>query len=346
VLKFLQQLSLQEFRTMVNRNLSSQAASNIYKPWYNRPLVGNKSVVQHVANIFHRQEVPEDITFIYQRNLDKMTPLADLARGLDREKFTNDEFLYYVKISLMLKRNQGDYAGLEQYFELLTIALATKESFIKVQEIEFCYRGTKQQEFYTYVDSLLEANYTGAEFNEKVHEKLLQVSEDLYTIEGQESLNGYQRCLLNISDYNLGLKLLSLFKKHEYGNFTILKKLGEFVEKLVKSDLRSLNNFLLVVRVNYDIFERLGRIIQLPQNKSIPSVYSLMLQYMSLHCKHMLSYSQFQELVATLVKWQLPYRENQAILQTYNTKEYKTPKVFRQNMPGLEIYGKYDSLLP
>lgn len=274
-----------------------------------------------------------------------MNSYAEVAQNLDREKFTNEEFLFYVRITLLLKKGLEDYKGLQNYYELLAIALATKESFLKIEEIEFRYRGTKQQEFYQYVYSLLNESYTPTEFNGAVQEKLLEVNEQLFTIEGQEALNAYQKSLLTISDYNLGLRLLALFKKYEYGNFTLLRKLGEFIEKLIKQDLRSLNNFMLVVKTNYNVFERLGKIIELPENKSVPTTYAQMLQYLALQSKHMLSYSQFQELVAILLKWQIPYAENQAILETYNHKEYKYPKSFGKPKPGIGIYGKYSNYL-
>lgn len=135
------------------------------KPWWNKPIVGDKSIVEQILNRFHKPTVPQDIIFLYERNLKQMHPLAEVVRSLDKEKFTNQEFLHYVRINLLLKKNAEDYRGLKNCYDLLKVAFLTKDSFIKIEEIEFRYRGSKQQEFYQYVDHLLGESSEEINFN-------------------------------------------------------------------------------------------------------------------------------------------------------------------------------------
>ncbi len=62
------------------------------------------------------------------------------------------------------------------------------------------------------------------------------------------------RDINELSKYDLGLKLLSLFKKYDLKDFSILRNISGVVERLQGSDLFSPKTFSLPVQENYDVF--------------------------------------------------------------------------------------------
>lgn len=313
--------------------------------WWNKPVIGEESVVESLVSLLNKETVPQDITLNYAHNLEKITALGEQIQKYDKEKFTNQEFVFYVMINLYIKKNLDDYIGLNNSYELLKVAIATQHNFIKIEEIEFRHRGSKQQDFYRHVESLLEKNQPREEFNASIKSKLEEILPDLFTEEGKIALDSYHKALQEISFFDLGLRLLARFKRYEFSNFIILRKLREFITQIISQDLRIMSNLDLIVKSNYDIFERLGKIIEIPEQKNNPKTYSQILQYVALSSKHDLSFIQFQELVNLLIKWQQPYQENALIRETYNPKKYKQPKEFAKEIKGLPIYQKYQEYL-
>ena len=315
------------------------------KPWYNRPLIGEETLLEIILGSFYKKKVPQEAIKLHQNIFQAVYNQSGIVQQLDDAKFTNPEFVFYIKLILSIKKGAGQYSGLAYNYELLSVAFATKESFIKLEEIEFKYRARKQQELYTYVEKMLEENLSTVDFKREMKEKIASIRPNLQTQEGILAVNSYEQALEKISDSSLGLKLLARFKKYEMSNFTILRKLGEFVDSLTQTDIKDLTNFELIVRTNQEVFQRLGKIIEIPANKNKSQTYAQMMQYITLGKKHEYAYPKFQSLVSALLKWEEFYLKLLPVRQTYIPKKYKQPREFREEIPGLNIYKKYQEYL-
>lgn len=165
------------------------------------------------------------------------------------------------------------------------------------------------------------------------------------TEEGRTALQSYLKELYTLSEHELGLKLLSLFKQYQLTDFSVLKTISDIVDSLEKKDLHDLKGLVVTVKVNYEVFEKLGQIIGVPRSKSEPNTYGKIIQYIGLTYKYQTSYSKFQELVVLLSEWQKHYQSVIGVRQEYPVGEYKQPKDFAQEIPGMNLYLKYKNYL-
>jgi hypothetical protein len=73
------------------------------KPWWNRPLIGQKSLLERVNNWWQEkfilEEVPENSLDIYKNALKKIRDITNIAKAIDNAKFSNREFINFVKIN-------------------------------------------------------------------------------------------------------------------------------------------------------------------------------------------------------------------------------------------------------
>jgi hypothetical protein len=97
--------------------------------------------------------------------------------------------------------------------------------------------------------------------------------------------------------------------------------------------------------VHYDDFDALGKIININGKQSSPDTYARILQYMALEKRHEKSYDQFEQLMNLMRKWYPFYQAIIGIREEYSDKDYRKPKDFTKEIPGLELYHKYKNYL-
>ena len=315
------------------------------KHWWNRPLWGKKSMLQLLRSWLHKPQVSDGAIFHHNRELRQAQEIAKKAETIYSEKFSSEEFLLFVRIKGYLAAGVDEYEGLDNSAQLLKVAIETKNSFLTIEQIELRCRGSKQQEFYEFVVDLLGENLSKVEFRAQIQNKLAEVLPMMRTEEGRTALQSYLKELYTLSEHELGLELLSLFKQYQLTDFSVLKTISDIVNSLEKKDLHDLKGLVVTVKVNYEVFEKLGQIIGVPRSKSEPSTYGKIIQYIGLTYKYQTSYSKFQELVAPLSEWQKHYQSVIGVRQEYPVGEYKQPKDFAQEIPGMNLYLKYKNYL-
>ncbi len=314
-------------------------------PWWNRPVTGEDGLVKDLLGKFSKQEVSESALFLHNREMTDLRVFAKTAQAIDNEKFSSQEFLVFVKMKYLLRHGINEYQGLYESLQLLKVAIDAKDCFISIDQSELRYRGIKQQEFYKFVESLLSDHEDTTTFREQVHMKLADVLPQIKTEEGRTALQSYAKHLDQLSDSELGLRLLSLFKAYQLADYSILRIISEMIQKLGKRDLLDFKGLLSLVRVNYEVFEKLRDIIGLSERQNTPETYGLMIQYIALSNRHSISHLKFDELIKVMKKWYQPYQAVMGIRQEHPPTEYKQPKEFQESIPGVEIYEKYKKSL-
>lgn len=314
--------------------------------WYSRPLWGNQTFLQWLNNLFflsRKEEIPQTTVELYKHSYNQLKNISAIARTIDKEKFTSREFVNFLMLTRDFEKDTGNYEGLKYSIELLRVALETKESFLKIEATETRYRSFAQQEFYEYVfDLLMRKEIEVKEFQELVQRELSNVIPKVKSDEGRVAIQSYVNQLDIVCKNQLGLKLLYLFKQYDLSNFSLLRTVADIADGFYDKNLDSLKEFMVVVQVNSEIFLKLGQIIQIPLQKNTPETYALILQYIALRNRHQNSYSQFQQLTNLLKEWEAIYIPLTTIIKEYPPKEYKQPDIFKQDIPGLELYTKYE----
>jgi hypothetical protein len=323
--------------------------SNNQKLWWNRPLFGDQSLLQRLKNwwkgIFFQALVPDSSVLLYKDSFTQLRNISAIAKNIDNEKFSSQEFLTFLKINSAVKNNQGEYEGLKYTIDLLRVALETKDCFLQIEQIESRYFSYSQQEFYQFIFELLERELTKDEFKELVQRELSQTIPKIKTDEGKTALQSYSNQLDILSEDQLGLKLLFLFKQYNLTDFSLLRTVAEIADSFYDKSLESLKEFTVIVRVNTEIFLKLGEIIKVPKQKNNPQTYALILQYIALRNRHKGAFGQFKQLINLLKQWEQFYEPIMAIRREYPPTEYKQPPIFREELPGFSLYQKYQQYL-
>jgi hypothetical protein len=292
-------------------------------------------------DVFSKEAVSEDVIFLHNREMTDAQIFAKTAQALDSIKFTSPEFVLLLKIRYFLSRGIEGYERLKNPTELLQVAIAAKDSFIRIFQIELRYRATKQQELYTYAENLLAQGNKPDDFRQEVQEKVTAILPQVKTEEGKTAVESYGQELNKISGHRLGLKLLSLFKSYNLADYSILRVISDLVDTLSEQEATQPEELLKIVKKNYEVFSQLSKIIGITKYQNTPETHVKMLQYLTLAKRHEKSFPQFQELVQVMQKWNRPHQAIVRIREEYSPKEYKQPQEFSEEIPGLKIYTKY-----
>ncbi len=247
----------------------------------------------------------------------------------------------FFKIKSYIARSIDEYANLDEVIEMLKVAIATQNSFARIDSTESRYCSSSQQQLYKFVNSLLTQDLETSVFQAQVSQKLEEVLPLLKTEEGKLALQAYAAEINHIAEHALGIKLILLFKKYQLDDYSTLRSISDTINLLDSEDLLNLDGLMLLVMVKYDVFEKLGPIVGIDEQFNRPETYSKMLQYIGLKSRHETSYQKFQEFLLLLKKWEVQYNSIVNVRQKYNSKEYHLPPEFSQEVPGLAIYQKY-----
>lgn len=310
------------------------------QPWWNRPLLGPNSIFDFVFT-GNKAYVPDEAITLYKTYLGELNSIGAIAKSQDLEKFNSQDFLSFLKIKSYFGKNEGDYEGLKESTDLLDVAIKSKNSFLAIDQTELRYQGRKQQEFYQNVANLLGQELDKENFIIKVQEQLELVLLEIKSEEGKQALQNYQEELKILSEAELGLKLLSLFKAYNLSDFNILIRVSEILDPLEKSVLTDTKELIIPIMKDYQIFEKLAPIIGLPKNKVNPKIFAMILQYIALQDRHRDSYREYANLNRTLKDWKNAYDSLILVREQYNPEEYKIPAEFKEQLVGEEIYNKY-----
>jgi hypothetical protein len=330
----------------VNKSLETSLNSNVADnlSLWSRPLTGEGSVVELILTKFlqGKSEVPESVQIVHNGEMLAVRVFAKTAESIDSDKFSSQEFLMFVRMKYCIARGLDEYAGLDESIKLLQAAIEAKNSYLTLDQTELRYRSSKQQDFYKYIESLLVSDYEDkAAFKNKVAEKLQETLPHVKTEEGKVALKAYQTELERLADYELGLKLLSLFKAYQLADYSILRTISEMVDTFREKQTVDYPGLVALVISKYEVFEKLKNIIGVADNKSKPETYARMLQYIALSYRQGKSYAKFAELLQVMRKWYLPYRALVEIRKQYPTSSFKLPKQFTEDIAGVPIYDKY-----
>lgn len=322
-------------------------STNPKKAWWQKGVFSENGLIgkwfhRWFGHLFRtREEISESTVFLYNRAMSDIRVLGKNMQIIDNEKFGNDEFLVFIKIKYLLNKNLDEYAGLLESIQLLQLAIDTKDSFIAIDQTELRYRGTTQQEFYQYTETLLGSYGDITSFRQNIQLKLSEVIPQTKTDEGKVALNAYSKHLNRLSEHELGLKLLSLFKAYQLADYSVLREISELVQRLDKNDLQDYKTLISLVMTNYSSFEKLRKIISVSDKNNNPETYARMLQYIGLSYRHGLSYIKFEELMGITKRWFRPYQTALSIRAAHPPHQYKQPIDFAPEFMGEEIYFKY-----
>ncbi len=295
---------------------------------------------------FQKPRILESDEFLHQRNLDQLITIGNQAENMHGEKFGNSEFTAFVKIKSYIHRSIGEYTGLDDILAMLNAAIGAQNSFLTIEGGESRHCSSTQQQLYKLVNKLLAEELDASDFTQQVNQKLAELLPQLKTEEGKIALQAYATEVGKVAQTPLGLKLLLLFKRYNFDDFSVLRGVNNTISELKNEDLLNLDSLLLLVMVKYDVFEKLGPIIGVSDEYNRPETYAKMLQYIGLKDKHEDAYQKFQAFLLLMKKWETYCKTVANVRQKYDRQQYRLPKSFATAIPATELYEKYKDSLP
>jgi len=315
-------------------------------PWWDRPLWGDHSFRETLIELLKKETIPEDIISVHDASIKKLERLAPKLVELDDKKFTEPEFVLLLNIHFSLETNKGEYAGLKESQEMMKAVLEAKDSFLRVDATEFQFRSFAQQQFYQDIFALLSQSLTRIQLNQKLQILTEKTLQKLTTEEGIKAIKSYSKELNHLSlEHKLGLRLLYLFKQYDFAEFSILQEISNLVGQLIAEEKHNPKEILAIIKNQISVFEKLGKIIGIKPRQNNAETYMKMIQYIVLMEKHKSSYLRFKDLLSHLRKWQNSYNTVKRLRDEHPSKMYQLPKTFREKVPGLVSYEKYQSWL-
>lgn len=305
-----------------------------------------KTFASNYQEKFGKPKVPEGSVNLHARSFKEITLIGNKADKINNEKFGNEEFLLLLRIKINMAKEADGYKGLSNCVDLLQAGIIAQKSFLKLEQTELRYRSRKQQEFYRFVAENLEGEIDREVFAKQIKKKKTEILPLVTTEEGREAVDTYTKELNVLSKYELGLKLLALFKQYELKDFSILKNIADIVEGLEGKDLVESKDLVSPVLEHYESFEKLSPIIGIAPDASTPQAYAKILQVIGLTNRHGKSYQEFEQLVKLLKKWEKPYKAIALVRNEYTEDKYSVPAEFKEDIPGLKTYQKYAEYLP
>lgn len=253
--------------------------------------------------------------------------------------------MLYIQLRNKVAKGANEYQQISQSIKYLEVAIAASSSYLKIEQTELRYRSRRQQAFYQFVIDNITDDIDKNTFRDRVKNKLNEILPLINSEEGSSALKTYLVEINKISQHDLGLKLLALFKKYQLADFAILRKVSDIVEQINGQDVLLDKNLMAIILDNYDILENLAPIIGIAKENVKPETFIKILQYMGLVRRYEKAFQEFQELIKVLKQLQKPYQSLKLVREQYPAHQYRVPKEFSQKIPGLNTYQKYEKYL-
>lgn len=284
--------------------------------------------------------VPPEVISSYGRILKQLDSKSFLLQRYQIEAFDHQEFQQYLKIKKAIAQGVGRYRGLSRNMALVEAAMTVAEKLLLIAETEMQYRGSAQQSFYRYVARVLAQG--DPKKIRKVFQRKIQVSlRKIKTDRGRRVLSNYAQAVASVSENRMGLELLEAFKQNHTESYLVLRTVSDLAKKIRKSETTDFAQLKIQVQLHWEVFDSLTEILGFSFSSNAIDSYALMLQYIALKKRHQKSEQEFRQMLKYLDAWEQVYLKLAYILNDYFQPGYITPPLFKQEIPGLDLYRQH-----
>lgn len=274
-------------------------------------------------------EILEDIELHYRGK--KQQELYNFVSNLLAKNLTKTQYLNKIH------KNIADTLYLTKSSKNRKELLSSyKKSLINLADSEI---GLKLLKF------LLSQNLNNKQFVKSIYLKLNEILPQIKSEEGTLSLKRYAKALESLAHQELALKLLSLFKKYNLADYSLLSYIAELKTDFATQNLTNFAYFFQIVNNNTEKFSKLAQIIEVPDSLNTPATSARILQYFALIDRYQGTFATFKRLISILQEWQKRYSIVLKIRKECLNKGYTLPSEFKEELPGFKIYQKYKSHL-
>jgi serine/threonine protein kinase len=301
---------------------------------------------QSLGNITGRIALPtvsEQVVAAHQQAMNSMTTLMRKVQKLDSPQLADPKLIDFARAQNYLTQTENSQNTMMQAAQLLRAGIETKDSFATFEATETRYLGADAQRLYDWVQSLLKQNPQSAAFLTTVKQQSAQMLAQIESEKVRAAMQTYLAQIEQLAQDQSCLRLLSLFMQSQEGDYSVLQVAANLLESYRTGTSDDIDALTRQIRVQYTLFEKLGRVIGIPAHKRVPETYAYLMQYVALGDQYQPYYTQFRQILVLLETWHRHYQSAVDIRQQFNPSDYKIPKDFKQELPGIEIYERYTS---
>lgn len=318
--------------------------SSRIKPWWNRPIVGDVSLFDRFCCLLSSKTVPDLAVSLHNTEMEEIGKIAPTVNMLDNSRYSQN-FIFYRKLKHKVENYLDEYRDIHQFVEILHFALHHIHDFHVVNRIELDYKGKSQYELYNFISQQLSINPDPILFINSVENEMKRVINLEMNHSIKEALEKYEKALLNIGKEEIGVNLLSMFKRYKSVKYTIFDILFNLLKELKKQDLQNKELINSVVETHFSELEEMANFIGIPKEMDYHDTLTKIIQYLALNHKYHSRNYRFGQLLENLTKWQKHYKCIIEVREQYPRYSYKLPEEFMQPIPAENIYLKYEDYL-
>lgn len=324
------------------------------KPWWNRPLLGENTLIDYIFGQSLRSDlpqsifIPQDILFHYNFALQKINNINATLKALFNDKFTEKDFLTYGKIQGYLdkycQQKQHYFIVGKTFFKTL---LDNLDTLLKLKEIETEYNSSIFLEFYQYSLNLIQQQRNKLIFQEKLRKSIPSFIQQLDDENDQKIIKLYVKYLFMVSAVDNLSKIFCLLKADDLEYWDLFKKIKNFINQNKVNNIEDLTPFVLFVKSEDNLFREIAtKFIKIKKDNSEDFLtIARILQYVTLSYKYEIFYAQFQLFLTYLSKWEKTYYYILHLRNKYPSNKYHYPSNFKVKLTGFGLYKTYYNYL-
>ncbi|MGK7932558.1 MAG: hypothetical protein AB4041_14145 [Microcystaceae cyanobacterium] len=285
---------------------------------------------------------------LHDEAMAKLTKINHSGSRLESQRFDQQDFIHLSLLHIQVMKDTGDYQGIAESAKHFQTIMAIKKREEKMSYIELNHHGSIQQNFYQYWSKLLESTIDIKQIRKHIQQQLTDYLPKVQTEEGKASLQKYVKLIYQLLEFPyqpFSLRLYQSLQNTDGIEYQALSTITTSLADLSDAEMTNLKSLTCFVIANRDIFDLIGKQINLPKQYQQPQTYAKILQYYAMSDRYQASLVIFDQLLETLEQWYEPYQVVKGIRMEYPACEYQQPPSFQRKIPGLALYLKYKNRL-
>ncbi|WP_330204542.1 hypothetical protein [Cyanobacterium sp. Dongsha4] len=318
------------------------------KPWWNRPLIGDKPLVDYLFKQYSRTHICPEIISLHDYHLEKLESISVTLKALFNQKFTYSDFLIYARLEGYFQK----YCQTKKHYfligkEFFRIILDNLDNLKSIIKIETKYQNPLLLIFYDSVYQLIKENHHKLIFQEKLIKLHYGFKDQLKETKERKIIDNYLACFISISEVENLLYFFDLLRVNNLTNWDHFTRISNFIEETKIGMIEDIKPFLLFTKSEQEfLIEIANKIIKIKEDDESKLVnIAKIFQYIALVDKYEHLYSQFQLFLRCLSKWEKIYYDIVNLRKNYPIHQFIIPPSFKVKLPGFEIYKSYHDYL-
>lgn len=318
------------------------------QPWWNRPLVGDKSLFDYFFKQYSRIQVCPEIVSLHDYHLEKLESLSVTLKALFNQKFTYLDFLIYARLEGYFHKycqsKKHYFLVGKEFFKTILDNLDHLKSIVK---IEAKSQNPLLTNFYNSVSLLVKENHHKLIFQEKLIKLHYLLKQQLKEAKEIQVVDNYLVHFISISEVENLLYFFDLLKVNNLTNWDVFYKIKSFIAETENEMIEDVKPFLLFTNTESEFLGAIAsQIIKIKEDDETKLInIAKIFQYVALGDKYEHLYSQFELFLKCLSKWEKVYYDIIALRKNYPINQFIIPPSFKVKLSGFELYKSYHDYL-